>query len=330
MALSVHATAETWELAAPFTISRGTKSRVDVVVATLRDGRFEGRGEGVPYPRYGESVAAVLGAIEAFRETCRVGARDTLCDALPPGAARNALDCALWDLEARRRGMPVWELAGRPAPGAVVTAYTIGLDTPAEMARAARRNAARSLLKIKLGDRAELDVERLRGVRAAAPDARLIVDANEGWSMAELEAVAPAAAELGVELLEQPLPAGADDALAAFDSPVPLGADESLHGEVDLADLAAKYRVLNVKLDKTGGLTQALRLVADARTRGFEIMVGCMVATSLSMAPALLLAPDAAFVDLDGPLLLAADRPDGLRYDDDRVAFPPRGGWGQP
>ena len=330
MALSVHATAETWELAGPFAISRGTKSRVDVVVATLRDGRFEGRGEGVPYPRYGESVEAALEAIEAFREMCRVGSRDTLRDALPPGAARNAVDCALWDLEARRCGVPVWELAGLPAPEPVVTAYTIGLDAPAEMAAAARRNAARALLKIKLGDRAELDVERLRGVRAAAPDARLIVDANEGWSMAELETVAPAAAELGVELLEQPLPAGADDALAGFDAPVPLGADESLQGEVDLVDLAAKYRVLNVKLDKTGGLTQALRLVADARTRGFDIMVGCMVATSLSMAPALLLAQDAAFVDLDGPLLLAADRPDGLRYDNDRVAFPPSGGWGQP
>ena len=330
MALAVHATAETWELAAPFAISRGTKSRADVVVATLRDGRFEGRGEGVPYPRYGESVEAALGAIEALRETYPVGSRDTLRDALPPGAARNAVDCALWDLEARRCGVPVWELAGLPAPRPVVTAYTIGLDAPAEMAAAARRNAARSLLKIKLGDRPELDVERLRAVRAVAPDARLIVDANEGWSMAGLETVAPAAAELGVELLEQPLPAGADDALAAFDSPVPLGADESLRGEVDLADLAAKYRVLNVKLDKTGGLTQALRLVADARTRGFDIMVGCMVATSLSMAPALLLAQDAAFVDLDGPLLLAADRPDGLRYDNDRVAFPPSGGWGQP
>ena len=330
MALSVHAKAETWELAAPFSISRGTKSRVDVVVATIRDGRFEGRGEGVPYPRYGESVEGALRAIEAFGEIFRVGSGDTLLDALPTGAARNAVDCALWDLEARRRGVPVWELAGLPAPRPVVTAYTIGLDAPAEMAAAARRNAARSLLKIKLGDRADRDVERLRGVRAAAPDARLIVDANEGWSMAELETVAPAAGELGVELLEQPLPAGADDALVAFDSPIPLGADESLQGEVDLADLAAKYRVLNVKLDKTGGLTQALRLVADARTRGFDIMVGCMVATSLSMAPALLLAQDAPFVDLDGPLLLAADRPEGLRYDNDRVAFPPSGGWGQP
>ena len=330
MVLSIDARAESWELAAPFSISRGTKSRAGVVVVTAMDGACEGRGECVPYARYGESVTGTLQAIEAFAGACRDGSRETLLDAMPPGAARNAVDCALWDLEARRRGMPVWELAGLASPGPVVTAYTIVLDEPAAMGAAAGRNAARPLLKVKLGDEPRRDVERLRVVRECAPDARLIVDANEGWTMAGLETVAPAAAELGVELLEQPLPASADDALAGFDPPVPLGADESLRGDVDLALLAERYQVLNVKLDKTGGLTRALRLVAEARTMGFDIMVGCMVATSLSMAPALLLAQDAAFVDLDGPLLLAADRPGGLRYENGRVAFPPSGGWGQP
>ena len=330
MVLSIEARAESWELAAPFSISRGTKSRAEVVVVTATDGGYEGRGECVPYPRYGESVTATLQAIEAFGGACRDVSRDTLLDAMPPGAARNAVDCALWDLEARRRGTPVWELAGFAPPGPVVTAFTIGLDEPAAMAAAAGRNAARPLLKIKLGDDPRRDVDRLRAVRDSAPDPRLIVDANEGWTMAGLETVAPVAAELGVELLEQPLPANADEALAGFDAPVPLGADESLAGDIDLAVLAERYQVLNVKLDKTGGLTAALGLVADARTMGFDIMVGCMVATSLSMAPALLLAQDAAFVDLDGPLLLAADRRDGLRYENGRVAFPPSGGWGQP
>ena len=328
MVLSIDARAESWALAAPFSIARGTKSRAEVVVVTATDGGVEGRGECVPYARYGESVATTIGVIEAFG--ARDVSRQTLLDGMPPGAARNALDCALWDLEARRRGIPVWELAGLQPPGPVVTAYTIGLDEAAAMGAAAGRNAARPLLKIKLGGAPARDIDRLRAVREAAPDARLIVDANEGWNMAGLETVAPAAAALGVELLEQPLPAGADAALAGFDSPVALGADESLAGNVDLEVLAERYGVLNVKLDKTGGLTRALGLVADARTMGFDIMVGCMVATSLSMAPALLLAQDAAFVDLDGPLLLAADRPGGLRYENGRVAFPPSGGWGQP
>ncbi len=330
MSVVLEAHAESWELAAPFSISRGTKSRADVVVVTARDDEFEGRGEGVPYARYGESMTGALQAITAFRANCRDCSRDPVLRAMPPGAARNAVDCALWDLEARRSGVPVWELAGLPAPAPVETAYTIVLDDIAAMAAAARRNASRPLLKLKLGGVPAEDVERLRAVREAAPGARLIVDANEGWSMAGLERVVPVAAEVGVELIEQPLPADGDDALAGFPSPVPLGADESVHGQVDLTELAARYQVLNVKLDKTGGLTSALDLVRDARGMGFDVMIGCMVATSLSMAPALLLARDAAFVDLDGPLLLGADRPDGLRYEDDRVAFPPRGGWGRP
>ncbi len=328
---ALEARAESWELAAPFTISRGAKSRADVVVVTARQDGFEGRGEAVPYARYGETVPAALEAIRAFARA-RHGAlsRDGLLGAMPAGAARNAVDCALWDLEAKRTGRPVWRLAGLPPPRPVVTAYTIVLAGAADMADGARRNAARPLLKIKLGGDPSEDVTRLRAVREAAPAARLIVDANEGWTMPGLELVAPAAAELGVELIEQPLPAAADEALSDWDAPVALGADESLHGDVDLAALSGKYEMLNVKLDKAGGLTAALRLVERARDLGFGIMIGCMVATSLSMAPALLLAQDAVFVDLDGPLLLAADRPDGLRYEDDRVAFPRSGGWGQP
>ena len=371
MTLTIQARAETWDLAAPFSISRGTKLRADVVVATVRDGGFEGRGEGVPYRRYGESVPATLRAMEDFAEARGLrlgssrselprraiarprslrrrsfapaklprraiarprsdGARDALLEAMPPGAARNAIDCALWDLEALRSGAPVWELAGLSSPRPVVTAYTISLGEAEAMASVARANASRPLLKIKLGERPDRDVERLRVVRDAAPRARLIVDANEGWDLAGLRMVAPAAMELGVELIEQPLPAGADEALADFDSPVALGADESVHGTSKLASLAAKYRVLNIKLDKTGGLTAALAMSREARSMGFDIMVGCMVGTSLGMAPALLLAQDAAFVDLDGPLLLANDRPDGLCYEDGRVAFPSHGGWGQP
>ncbi|MDE0350587.1 MAG: dipeptide epimerase [Gammaproteobacteria bacterium] len=330
MDIVLESQAESWDLAAPFSISRGTKSRADVVVVTARDGEFEGRGEGVPYARYGESVSGALQAIAAFRANCRDCSRDAVQRAMPPGAARNAVDCALWDLEARRRGVPAWKLAGLPAPVALETAYTIVLDDVAAMAAAARGHASRPLLKLKLGGAPAEDVERLRVVRDAAPGARLIVDANEGWSMAGLERVLPVAAEAGVELIEQPLPADGDDALAGFPSPVPLGADESVRAAPDLAELAGKYQVLNIKLDKTGGLTAALGLVRNARAMGFDVMIGCMVATSLSMAPALLLARDAAFVDLDGPLLLAADRPDGLRYEDGRVAFPPHGGWGQP
>ena len=330
MTVVLEAHAESWELAAPFSISRGTKSRAEVVVVTARDGEFEGRGEGVPYARYGESMTGALEAIAALRANCPGCSRNAVLSAMPPGAARNAVDCALWDLEARRGGVPVWELAGLRAPRSVETAYTIVLDGAAAMAAAARRNASRPLLKLKLGGAPAEDVERLRAVRDAAPDPRLIVDANEGWSMAGLERIVPVAADVGVELIEQPLPADRDDALAGFVSPVPLGADESVRGAPDLAELAGKYQVLNIKLDKTGGLTAALDLVRDARAMGFDVMIGCMVATSLSMAPALLLAQDAAFVDLDGPLLLAADRPDGLRYGEGRVAFPPRGGWGQP
>ena len=347
--LTAHA--EQWPLAGAFAISRGAKTQADVVVATVSEGGFTGVGECVPYPRYGETVSGVVAAIEALAARCGVAAqsgagppgastgrlptRGELLEALPAGAARNAVDCALWDLAAKRDGRPVWELAGLATPESCVTAYTIGLDSAPAMRDAAQRHAWRHLLKVKLGGTAAEDVERLRAVRQAAPAARLIVDVNEGWTLPTLRAVAPVAAELGVELIEQPLPAHADDALSGYESPVPLGADESCHGDftgedAGLVSLRAKYAVLNIKLDKAGGLTQALALAGRARRHGFGVMIGCMVATSWAIAPALLLANGARFVDLDGPLLLAKDRPRGLHYAGQTVAFPPRGGWGQP
>ena len=347
--LTAHA--ESWPLAGAFAISRGAKTQADVVVARVREGAFTGLGECVPYPRYGETVPGVLAAIDALAARCGVAAqsgagspsvstrrlptRTELLGALPAGAARNAVDCALWDLAAKRDGQPVWELAGLAAPAAPVTAYTIGLDSARAMREAAQRHAWRRLIKVKLGGAAAEDIARLRAVRLAAPAARLIVDVNEGWTLPTLRAVAPVAAELGVELIEQPLPAHADDALIGYESPVPLGADESCHGDFTgedavLVRLRAKYAVLNIKLDKAGGLTQALALAGRARQHGFGVMIGCMVATSLAVAPALLLASGARFVDLDGPLLLAKDRPRGLHYAGQTVAFPPRGGWGQP
>ena len=367
-ALSITARAEAWPIAGAFAIARGSKTTADVVVATASDGTFAGRGECVPYGRYGETVQGVIQAIAGFAARIDAlpktpphgidgperAARLALLQALPAGAARNAIDCALWDLECKRQGAPVWELAGLPPPRPVATAFTISLANAREMGDNAAR-AGGTLLKVKLGGTAREDIERLQAVRRAAPAARLIVDANEGWRMQTLREVAPAAAELGVELIEQPLPAADDHPLAAWQPPVPLGADESAHGDFGVAarvlansaaagdntvapkegdarlqSLAARYAVLNVKLDKAGGLTSAIALTQAARAHGFAIMVGCMVATSLSMAPALLLAQDARFVDLDGPLLLAKDRPDGLRYAGQSVAFPPAGGWGQP
>lgn len=363
--LSITASAETWPIAGNFAIARGAKTTAEVVVATACDGQFAGRGECVPYARYGETTAGVLQAIASFSAQASAlaqdaaniperAARNALLQALPAGAARNAIDGALWDLECKRRGAPVWELAGLPRPKPVATAFTIGLASAQEMGDNAAR-ARRTLLKVKLGGAAREDIARLRAVRRGAPASRLIVDANEGWSMDTLREVAPAAAELGVELIEQPLPAADDHPLAAWASPLPLGADESAHGDfgaprralansasapnnaaaitegdAQLRRLAARYAVFNIKLDKAGGLTSAIALTQAARAHGFAIMLGCMVATSLGMAPALLLAQDAHFVDLDGPLLLAKDRADGLRYAGQDVTFPPAGGWGQP
>ena len=324
---TLSARAETWPLKEKFTISRDTRTAVDVVVVTLDDGEHTGRGECRPYPRYGESVDSVLAQIETVRAGILAGmSRESLQLALAPGAARNALDCALWDLEAKRRGCRAWELAGLAPPQPVATAYTLSLDEPAAMRAAAARQRARKLLKIKLGP--EGSVERVRAVRAGAPDSRLIIDANEAWSAAELERCLPVFADLGVEMIEQPLAAGDDAALASLEPPIAIGADESCHHTGDVARLRDRYDVVNIKLDKTGGLTEALRLRQAALAAGLEVMVGCMLATSLAMAPATLLCAGARYVDLDGPLLLRSDRDRGLRYAGSEVFPPERALWG--
>ena len=318
---------ESFPLAQTFTISRGAKTTADIVVVELsRDGCI-GRGECVPYPRYNESMAGTIDALESLRPQVEAGLdRAALQRALPPGAARNALDCALWDLEAKLSGRPAYELAGLAAPRPVVTAYTLSLDDPEAMGRAAAQHADRPLLKIKLAGRDDLD--RVAAIRANAPDSTLIVDANEGWSPAQVEPLSAALARLGVALIEQPLPAAQDALLAEFEHPVPFCADESCHIAADLAELASRYECVNLKLDKTGGFSEALRLAAEARACGLDLMVGCMIATSLAMAPAVLLAQQARFVDLDGPLLLQKDREHGLRYEGSLLHPPHPRLWG--
>jgi L-Ala-D/L-Glu epimerase / N-acetyl-D-glutamate racemase len=318
---------ERFPIAGSFTISRGAKTEAVIVVAEVSRGGLTGRGECVPYPRYGETPEATLQAIQAMQEAIRAGLdRRALQTAMPPGAARNALDCALIDLEAKEAGLRAWNLLDRPVPGERTTAYTISLGTPASMAEATARAAYRSLLKIKLGG--EGDPERIAAVRRAAPESELIVDANEAWTPANLERNLAACAAVGVTLVEQPLPAGQDDALARIKRPLAVCADESVHDRRSLAPLRERYDAVNIKLDKTGGLTEALAMADAAQALGFEIMVGCMVATSLSMAPAMLVTPQARFVDLDGPLLLARDRDHGLRYDESLVYPPDASLWG--
>ena len=327
MSCRLNLASETWPIAGVFAIARGAKTEAVVVVAEITDGPHRGRGEAVPYGRYGETVEGVLAAMETVRPAIEDGAgRQALQSLLPPGAARNALDCALWDLEAKRSGVRVWRLAGLPEPRPLATSYTISLGQPEAMAAAARAAAHRPLLKLKIGG--AHDLERVAAVRAAAPDPVLIVDANEALTFEELQRLAPALARLGVVLIEQPLPAGQDAALEAYDGPVMLCADESLHSRAELAACARRYGAVNIKLDKAGGLTEALALAAEARALGLEIMVGCMVATSLSMAPALLAAQGAAYVDLDGALLLASDRIPGLAYDGSDILPPPPELWG--
>jgi L-Ala-D/L-Glu epimerase len=313
---------DSWPLAKPFTISRGSRTVAEVVVAELSAGALRGRGEGVPYGRYGETVDGVVAALEGMSEAIAGGlGRAALQAVMAPGAARNALDVAFWDLEAKRTGTSVWTLAGIDEPKPVVTAYTLSVDTPERMAAAAREEAHRPLLKLKLTGAGDLD--RVRAVRAGAPKATLIVDANEAWTFDHLRDYGPILAELGVALIEQPLPAGQDEALAALPHPVPLCADESCHTSADLPELVGRYDYVNIKLDKTGGMTEALILLNAARAGGFKIMVGCMVGSSLAMAPAMLLAQRAEFVDLDAPLLLARDRQPGLRYEGS-VVYPPK------
>ena len=331
--LSITAQQERWPLRETFRISRAVKDAADVVVVTVSDGTRTGRGECVPYRRYGETVDSVLRELDRLAPISASDALDFECANrfLKAGAARNALDCALWDWRTQHLGQAAWSLLDLPRPRPVTTAYTIGIDAPRAMQRKAAENRNRPLLKIKLGGAdAHLDDERLGAVRQGAPNAELIVDANEGWTADRLAALLPVAEEVGITMIEQPLPVGRDDALLDIDTPIPIGADESTHTPAGLRALQGKYQVVNVKLDKAGGLTAGLATVRAAQALGFEIMIGCMVATSLGMAPAMLLTGFARFVDLDGPLLLETDREPGLTYRNSVLEWPDTRLWGTP
>ncbi|WP_170350289.1 N-acetyl-D-Glu racemase DgcA [Ruegeria atlantica] len=321
--MQIDVSRDVFRLAQVFTISRGSRTEANVLTVRVSDGAHQGWGECVPYARYSETLESVEDEITGLP---RMFDRAQLTDLLPAGAARNAVDCALWDLEAKRAGKRAWELAGLPAPGPEITAYTLSLDTPEKMQAQAAENAYRPLLKIKLGT--PDDMPRLEAVRAGAPDAKIIVDANEGWSAEVYADLAPHLVRLGVALVEQPLPAGEDDALIGMDRPVPVCADESCHDRSSLPAMKGKYDVVNIKLDKTGGLTEALALREQALAEGYKVMVGCMVGSSLAMAPATLLAQGAMVTDLDGPLLLAEDRDNPLNFDDAGVHPPLAALWG--
>jgi L-alanine-DL-glutamate epimerase-like enolase superfamily enzyme len=318
---------ERFPISGTFTISRGSKTEAEVIMCTITEGENSGRGECVPYRRYGETMESVRLEIEAVSAAIAKGMdRDGLLRAMKPGAARNALDCALWDLEAKMSGVRVAERLGNAVPAPLETAFTLSLASPEAMASQARENASRPLLKVKIGG--EGDIDRIRAVREAAPASRLILDANEGWTDDNVDENLAVAAELGVALVEQPLPAGKDAILDRIERPVPVCADESVHTADGLEKLAGLYDAINIKLDKAGGLTAALQLRRRAEELGFRIMVGCMVGTSLAMAPAVLLAQGADFVDLDGPLLLARDRQPGLIYRGSLVSPPEPALWG--
>jgi L-alanine-DL-glutamate epimerase-like enolase superfamily enzyme len=319
--MQIDVTRDVFRLAEVFTISRGSRTEAQVLtVHAIHDGA-KGWGECVPYARYGETLDSVTTQIDGFS-----GKWCELQEELPAGAARNAIDCALWDHAAKRAGRRVWDLLDMAAPQPVTTAFTLSLGTPENMRAAAARHAKRPLLKIKLGT--PDDMERLEAVRAGAPNARIIVDANEGWSAETYTELAPHLLRLGVAMVEQPLPAGQDDMLAEIARPLPVCADESCHDRESLPGLSGKYDMVNIKLDKTGGLTEALELKKAAEAQGYGVMVGCMVGSSLAMAPAVLVAQGAAIVDLDGPLLLAEDRPEPLKYDAKGVHPPVAGLWG--
>ncbi|YCI03791.1 dipeptide epimerase [Ensifer sp. D2-11] len=327
MPITLTATVEHFPIAGAFTISRGSKTTASVVTCRITDGELSGWGECVPYARYGESVESVLSAIETVRPLIEEDmTRTDLQTAMKAGAARNAVDCALWDLEAKRSGSSAAALAGIAGPTPLTTAYTLSLAEPEEMRAQAGKHAHRALLKVKVGT--SDDTARIRAVRSGAPASRIILDANEGWTEANIAAHFAACAENGISLIEQPLPAGRDEILASLPRPVPVCADESVHATEDLERLVGRYDAVNIKLDKTGGLTEALRMRAAAEALGLKIMVGCMVGSSLAMAPAVLVAQGADFVDLDGPLLLSKDRSPGLRYEASLV-FPPEASlWG--
>jgi L-alanine-DL-glutamate epimerase-like enolase superfamily enzyme len=320
---------ERFPIAGAFTIARGSRTEAVVVLATIIDETTgaAGRGECVPYARYGETVESVRGLIDSQAEAIAAGAsRNDLLTLMKAGAARNALDCALFDLEAKQFGRPAWEIAGLTEPAVATTAYTLSLGSPESMEEAARAASGRPLLKVKLGG--EGDPERIAAVRRGAPDSRLIVDANEAWRPETIEANLAACVAAGVGLIEQPLPAGEDSLLAEIARPIPICADESLHDRAGLDALAQRYDAINIKLDKAGGLTEAVMLAHEARARGFSLMIGCMVGTSLAMAPAMLLAHHADYVDLDGPLLLARDREPALRFEGSLIHPPTRDLWG--
>lgn len=321
--MTITVTPDVFRLAQVFTISRGSRTVANVLTVRVIRGGITGRGECVPYARYGETLESVTAQIQSLPAKI---SRMELQDALPAGAARNGLDCALWDLEAKQAGMRVWQLAGLPRPGPEITAYTLSLDTPEKMRAQARKNGFRPLLKIKLGT--PDDMARLEAVRAGAPKSAIIVDANEGWSAEIYTELAPHLLRLGVRLVEQPLPAAADAALIGMNRPVAVCADESCHDCNSLPDLKGKYDMVNIKLDKTGGLTQAIKLKARAEAAGYGVMVGCMVGSSLAMAPATLIAQGVAYTDLDGPLLLAQDRETPLKFDDAGVHPPSAKLWG--
>ncbi|NOD78225.1 MULTISPECIES: N-acetyl-D-Glu racemase DgcA [unclassified Ruegeria] len=321
--MQIEVSRDVFRLAQVFTISRGSRTEAKVLTVRVSDGTHQGWGECVPYARYDETLESVEAEIAGLPVDF---SRQSLMDLLPAGAARNAVDCALWDLECKRAGKRAWDLAGLPVPGPEITAYTLSLDTPEAMQKQAAVNAHRPLLKIKLGT--PDDMPRLEAVRAGAPKSKIIVDANEGWSAEVYADLAPHLVRLGVALVEQPLPAGDDDALIGMHRPVPVCADESCHDRASLPKLKGKYDVINIKLDKTGGLTEALELRKAAIAEGYDIMVGCMVGSSLAMAPATLLAQGAMVTDLDGPLLLAEDRDTPLIFDDAGVHPPVSALWG--
>jgi L-alanine-DL-glutamate epimerase-like enolase superfamily enzyme len=319
---------QSWPLEKPFRIARGVRTEARVLVVTASNGAHTGRGEAVPSARYGQTISSTIAQLEEFRGHCGAGVdRQRIQELLPPGAARNALDCALWDLEAKMSGKRVWELLNVPVTDAIETAFTISLDTPEKMAASASANTGMPILKLKLGGD-DLDLARVELVRKEAPAARLLIDANESWSPSHYRNIVSALRELRVELIEQPFPADTDEVLETLDHPVPVCADESCHTTADLPRLVNRYEAINVKLDKTGGLTEALLLSERARESGFKILVGCMVCTSLGIAPARLLTRMADYVDLDGPLLLAGDRPHGLAYTNGQIGLPPRELWG--
>ena len=316
---------QSWPLDKPFRTARGASTDARVVVVTVSDGQHTGRGEAVPISRYGQTPASTVAQLEQIFPKCVD--RQQIQELLPANAARNALDCALWDLEAKSSGKRVWDLANIQIVDAVETAFTISLDAPEKMAAAARASKDAPFLKLKLGGDS-LDLPRVEAVRGAAPAARLMVDANESWSPSHYREVVSALRGLGVELIEQPFPADADDVLETLDHPVPVCADESCHTTADLPRLVNRYDAINVKLDKTGGLTEALLLTERARERGFKILIGCMVCTSLGIAPARLLVGPTDYADLDGPLLLAGDRHHALAYEKGRIGVPRRALWG--